>query len=212
VTLKFCIAAVLLLAGCSGQRAGHFSPPAEWPPTKRETHPVIGLNVSAFLDAQPLPETVTVHTVDVPYVGTGSLPAPLPRSEDTEVTTHLPALLWDTTKVYRESGLFAEVVPDVRTGLWVDVKLSEQQDPHFAGKALTLMFTIMLVPMRFTQHYVVETTIWDRERQVGSVTKEETVTYWEHLFFWGGLLSSSPAVFADLNRATIGEAHAAGLF
>lgn len=117
-------------------------------------------------------------------------------------------------EIYRESGLFLNVEGGMHdTDYTAEIVLVDEGSFNMASVILTGL-TLFLIPTKSTDNFILETKINDdQDNLLGTFKKEEAVTFWLHLFS-----KRSPTaniyeeVTYDLNRATIKEAHAEGIF
>jgi hypothetical protein len=123
-----------------------------------------------------------------------------------------------TVKAYEESDLFLEVKDKANeSDLHAEVLVVLKKDPN-AFFAFITGLTLYLIPSKATDEFTVKTMITDRDgTTLGTFERRETVTLWQHLlmvlampFNWRS--SVTREVLHDLNRATIEDAHAEGVF
>jgi hypothetical protein len=188
-------ALVILLAsqvGCAMSRAGQLPEIASWPPSG----PGDARSVSLMLSGE---STVNdkEHEVSAQFLKT-----------------------WkeSTTKAYEDSQLFASVIPEAAaTDRRVEIKVMDR-GTYSAGLSVLTGFTLFLIPSKSTDEVTVSTTVKDRDGAVlGTYSKTETLTMWQQLFLVFAMPVKSPSsvtksTIYDLSRATIAEAHAAGVF
>lgn len=141
-----------------------------------------------------------------------------------------PRLREAALRAYQEAGVFASVTaeavdptihfPDPAAERHVSVWIVDRSH-HDLSDALGLevsVWTMGVIPYHGTSQFVVMTTILDATGKViGTFEKSETVEEWLQLFLIFVLPFQTPEhvferVVTDLNRATIVEAQAGGIF
>jgi hypothetical protein len=123
-----------------------------------------------------------------------------------------------TVKAYEDSGMFLEVTDGADDAdFHAEVMIVDRGKPN-AFLAFITGLTLYVIPSKATDEFTVKTTISDRDgKTVGTFEKSETVSLWQQLFLVFAMPFNWPSSVAkealyDLNRATISDAHAHGIF
>lgn len=121
------------------------------------------------------------------------------------------------TKAYKDSGLFSDVkTAAAETDLRAEVHMLERGE---ADKAMAFLsgFTLTLLPASIQEEFVIKTTMKNREgKDLGTFEKSDRASVWIQFFLifimpfnWPNTVLSE--MLYDLHRATISQAHGAGL-
>lgn len=179
------------LSGCAAFRTGEFKPPASWPLATTPGKQSIGLLV--------IGETIdNVMPPDVPQRTSQS---------------------WQdaAAKAYKDSGLFSDVKTGAaETDLRAEVHVIAREETNM-GMAFLSGLTLTMFPSRSESEFVIKTTLKNREGQnLGTFLKSDKSSTWIQFFLifvmpfnWPDTVETD--MLYDLNRATISEAHGAGL-
>jgi hypothetical protein len=128
--------------------------------------------------------------------------------------------MWRTEAIraYESSGLFSAVKSGADQGdIYADVKITNKGEASI-GMAVLTGLTFLLIPSKVHDCYIVKTTYKDKNGAVlGSGDKAECMDTWLQLFllpavFFNSAGSATKPMLFDLNRNTILEFHAKGVF
>jgi hypothetical protein len=194
VRIHHCIAVllVMLLAGCAAFRDGANPPITAWPPQGSVKVKTIALQVSgkAIVNDAEL-------EMNAKILG--------------EWMTHV-------FRAYESSGLFSSVKPGTeQADIYADVKITDKGEASIAMAVLTGL-TLYLIPSSGHDCFRIRTTYKDKSGTIlGSVDKVECSDFWQQLFLLPVMFFNSPfsvpgEILFDLNRNTILESRAKGLF
>lgn len=196
-TRSFSLSTVLIVAligsGCALFRAGELPPVTDWPPQ---------------------PSKVGDNSISL--VVTGNLKF---NGKDRDVSSAMIEN-WSerAEKEYRHSNLFSDVkIGLAETDIRANIHITDDGKGSMALAFLTGL-TLYLLPSKASDRLTVETTFTNARGDVlGKLTKTETLTLWQQIVLIFVLPFKFPpsetnAAFADLHRATLVEAHAAGIF
>jgi hypothetical protein len=122
-----------------------------------------------------------------------------------------------TLRAYQEASVFASVTAGLAAAdRRAEVRITERSITNYAATLLA-SWTLFVIPARFSEEFVVTTTILDAGGSVlGTFQKSETVETWLQLFLVFALPFQTPrsvyeGALTNLNRATIAEAQAQGI-
>lgn len=181
---------VLGSASCASFRAGQVQPVSDWPPQT---------------SAKKSIRLITTYD----YMLNGKPMEGAALAIDTQAQR--------VADVYVDSGMFSQVIRDRgETDLVGRVKMEQEEDGSMALAFITGL-TLYLVPSKSDVTVRVKTTFADADgNDLGTFEKAEKIAVWQQLF----LVFVAPFKFPvsvytdtirDLNRATIADAHAAGV-
>jgi hypothetical protein len=179
------------LSGCAAFRTGDFKPPASWPLSTTPGKQSISLLVTgeALVNGkrQDIPQQVMQGWQDA------------------------------AMKAYTDSGLFSDVIMGAAmTDLRAEVHMLERGEAN-QGLAFLSGFTFTLIPCKAEDEVVLKTTLKNKEGQdLGTFEKTDSMSMWVQFFLifimpfnWPNTVATD--LFYDLHRATISQAHGAGL-
>jgi len=180
-----------LLNGCAGFRSGETPPPASWPMSKGPGKQSISLIVTGEALVNGMRQDIPPQTIQY----------------------------WQdaAAKAYKDSGLFSDVkIGAAETDLRAEVHVLERGEAN-KGMAFLSGFTLTLFPASVQEEFVIKTTMKNREGQdLGTFEKSESASVWIQFFLifimpfnWPNTVLSD--MLYDLHRATISQAHGAGL-
>jgi len=121
------------------------------------------------------------------------------------------------TKAYKNSGLFSDVKTGAaETDLRAEIHMRKRSETNF-GLGVLSSLSLTLIPSFVESELVAQTTLKNKEgRDLGTFEKKEDISYWSQLFLifimpfnWPDTVDSD--LLHDLHRATISQAHDAGL-
>lgn len=191
IAMSVVVTAVVVGGGCASFRAGQLSPVPSWPPAQHGAKRTVSVAVSGEAIVNGKQQGVSSTLLNV----------------------------WrdKTVQAYRESGLFSEVLAGTTPAdRQVDVQVLDRGSGS-TGAAVLTGLTFYLIPSKATDELTVSTTIRDGNGKIlGSYKKSETVTMWQQFFLIFAMPFKSPGsvgkgTLLDLSRATITEAHVAGV-
>jgi hypothetical protein len=179
------------LSGCAAFRSGEFKLTPSWPLATTPGKQSISLLVTgeAIVNGmrQDIPQRMIQHWQDA------------------------------AAKAYKDSGLFSDVKTGAaETDLRAEVHVLERGEAN-QGMAVLSGLTLTLVPAHAESEIVVKTTLKNKEGQdLGTFEKKETFSFWIQFFLifimpfnWPNTVATD--LLYDLHRATISQAHDAGL-
>ena len=192
VLLIVLIGSGVFLSGCILVRGGNLEPPGMWPPTSTAEKKALSL-------------TVTAKPVDKSEAG-------LKRQQLQE---------GQAQKAYMESGLFSQVtLTKGASALHVNVEYLEEGSQALASiSGFISGFTFGIIP-GYAEAELITVTIFEDQtgKELGSIRKSETCSFWVQLFLIAVMpfreepQATARGIYYDLNRATIDQAHASGIF
>jgi hypothetical protein len=179
------------LSGCAAFRTGEFKPPASWPLATTPGKQSISLLVTGegFVNGtrQDVPQRMIQHWQDA------------------------------AVKAYQDSGLFSDVKTGAaETDLRAEVHVLDRGKAS-QGMAFLSGLTLTLLPAHAEGEFVVKTTLKNKEGQdLGTFEKKDSFSFWIQFFLifimpfnWPNTVMTD--LLYDLHRATIDQAHGAGL-
>jgi hypothetical protein len=179
------------LSGCAAFRTGEFKPSTSWPLATTPGKQSISLLVTgeAIVNGmrQDVPQRAIQHWQDA------------------------------AAKAYKDSGLFSDVKTGAaETDLRAEIHVLDHGEAN-KGMAVLSGLTLTLLPAHGEEEFVVKTTLKNKEGQdLGTFEKKETFSFWIQFFLifimpfnWPNTVVTD--LLYDLHRATIDQAHGAGL-
>ena len=183
---------LVAVGGCAAFRSGETQPPASWPISKG-----------------PGKQSISLLVTGEGIVNNKRQDAPQQAIQ-----------IWQeaAVKSYKDSGLFSEVkIGAAATDLRSEIHIVDRGEASM-GLAMLSGFTLTLFPANGQEDFILNTTLKNQEgKELGTFEKKETMSFWIQFFLifimpfnWPNTVVSE--MLYDLNRATISQAHSAGLF
>lgn len=184
---------LILLPSCASFRGNRLEPISSWPPA-----------------AGAPKKTISIITKGFASVNGGATAVVWPEIlED-----------WNeiVVKAYTDSGLFSQVVSgEGQTDLQAEIEILDQGKGNVVMALLTGL-TLFIFPSSATDTFTIKTAIKDKNGNVlGSFEKKDSVVLWQQVLLVFVMPFKFPVsvvdqTLTDINRATIHEAYAQGIF